>query len=140
MNTLLEDIREECVKTRYLIPLFPCLSEPVGPLVKIFSKNIKDTVYSVGTAVGANGTIVMSAFADSLIKIYELETGMSLYCIHNQKRTCYSKPAAGLFPGNHQTDSRVFSYRLAWVTYLLIYVSFITVIANLLTVGFSSHV
>ena len=79
VKTLLELVREACAKTRHLIPLFSCLSEPVGPLIKIFSKNIKDTVYSLVTTVSANGTIVISAFADSLIKIYELETGMLLY-------------------------------------------------------------
>ena len=68
------------MKTRHLIPLFSCLSEPDGPLIKIFSgRNVKGTVYSLATTVSANGTIVISAFTENPVKIKELETGMLLY-------------------------------------------------------------
>ncbi len=67
---------EECKKTYHLLPLFSCLSEPVGPLIKIFSKNINDFVYSLATSVSATGTIVISGLGNNLIKIHELETGM----------------------------------------------------------------
>jgi hypothetical protein len=76
INTLLEHVRETCKKTCHLLPLFSCLSEPIGPLIKIFSKNINDMVYSLATTVSATGAIVVAALGNGLIKIRELETGM----------------------------------------------------------------
>ena len=77
VKTLLEHVRETCEKTCHLLPLFSCLSEPVGPLIKIFSK-FNEFVYSLATHVSATGTVVISALGDSWIKVHELETGMLL--------------------------------------------------------------
>ena len=75
MNRLLELVRESCMKFCHILPLFSCLSEPVGPLIKIFRKH-NDKVLALATSVSSTGTIVISASTDCSIKIHELETGL----------------------------------------------------------------
>ena len=77
MKSLLDQVHETCEKTCHLLPLFSCLSEPVGPLIKIVTK-FGDFVYALATYVSATGTNVVSGVGNSLIKIHELETGMLL--------------------------------------------------------------
>ncbi|CAB4027560.1 WD repeat, partial [Paramuricea clavata] len=73
VNALIKRVRESCTKTCHILPLFSCLSEPVGPLIKIFRKHT-DKVLALLTSVSSTGTTVISASTDRSIKIHELET------------------------------------------------------------------
>ena len=96
VKTLLEQVRERCEKTCHFLPLFSCLSEPVGPLIKIFS-NFNGVVYSLVTHVSASGIIVTSALGDGLIKVHELETG--IYDVLTKDRYTNWRSLRGIVPG-----------------------------------------
>ncbi len=69
---LLKPLRELCMKTCHLLPLFSCL-EVGGP--EISRKNFESTVLSLATSNTSAGTIVISGLDNGSIKIHELETG-----------------------------------------------------------------
>ncbi len=75
VKTLLELVCESCTKTCHLLPVFSCLSEPIGPLIKIFGKH-NGRILALATSVSAAGTIVISGSGDCSIRIYELDTGL----------------------------------------------------------------
>ncbi|CAB4038887.1 Hypothetical predicted protein, partial [Paramuricea clavata] len=75
VNKLLDRVRETCTKTCHLLPLFSCL-QPVGPLVKVFTRNINASVYSLTTFNSLTGTIVVSGLENGLVKLHQLEAGM----------------------------------------------------------------
>ena len=73
VKKLLKSVREMCVKTYHLLPLFPCLDVVGGP--EVSRKNFESPVCSLATSNTSSGTIVISGLQNSLIKIRELETG-----------------------------------------------------------------
>ena len=73
VKELLKSVREMCMKTCHLLPLFPCLDVVGGP--EISRKNFESPVYSLATSNTSAGTIVISGLGSGSIKIHELETG-----------------------------------------------------------------
>ncbi len=72
VKKLLKSVREMCMKTCHLLPLFPCL-DVGGP--EISRKNFESDVWSLATSNTPAGTIVISGLGNGSIKINELETG-----------------------------------------------------------------
>ncbi|XP_028393317.1 apoptotic protease-activating factor 1-like isoform X2 [Dendronephthya gigantea] len=112
VNKLLELARKTSEETRRLIPLFPCLSEPEGALIRIF-RNHSDTIFSLVTTISANGTIVISALADGSIKVHELETGRQLQLLegHTMAVYCLALSHSGtiLASGSYDSTARLWN-------------------------------
>ena len=110
VKELLEQIRESSLNKRLLIPMHSCLTEPVGPLIKIFNRH-NDKVLSLAATYSASGTVVISASTDQLIKVHELETGKELKVLKGHKMTVYclalSHGRTLLASGSYDTTARI---------------------------------
>ncbi|XP_046845637.1 apoptotic protease-activating factor 1-like [Xenia sp. Carnegie-2017] len=110
-----------CATTCHLVPLFPCLSDPTGPLEKIFRKHC-DKVLALVTTVGPSGLIVISASKDCLIKVHELETVMELEVLrgHTMEVYCLALSHCGtkLASGSYDSTTRLWNldtYKLLFI-------------------------
>ena len=112
VKMLLDQVREHSSRERLLIPLHSCLTEPEGPLIKIFTRH-KGTVLSLATVSSASGTIVISASSDLLIKVNELETGKELKVLKGHKMSVYclalSHDQTMLASGSYDSTARIWN-------------------------------
>lgn len=117
VNELLDDVRRSCSKKRLLVPLHSCLTDPDGPLIKIFNRH-DDKVLSLATTRSFSGAIVISASTDCSIKVHELETGKELKVLlgHTMAVYCLALSHGGtlLASGSYDATARIWnldSYR-----------------------------
>ena len=112
VKMLLGRANEICSTTCHLVPLFSCLSDPTGPLIKIFRKH-RDKVLALVTTVGPSGLIVISASKDCLIKVHELETGMELEVLRGHTMAVYclalSHCGTKLASGSYDSTTRLWN-------------------------------
>ncbi|XP_028408749.1 apoptotic protease-activating factor 1-like isoform X2 [Dendronephthya gigantea] len=112
VKRLLEHIRERCTRKCRLMPLFSCLSEPVGPLIKIFRKHV-DKVLALTTSVSSTGTIVISASTDRSVKVHDLETGKELQVLNGHTMAVYclalSHSGTILASGSYDSTTRLWN-------------------------------
>ena len=112
VKKLLDEVREHSSGERLLIPLHSCLTEPEGPLIKIFTRH-KGTVLSLATAYRVSGPIVISASSDLLIKVNELETGKELKVLKGHKLGVYclalSHDQTMLASGSYDSTARIWN-------------------------------
>ena len=112
IHELLQQVRENCSKKCLLIPLHSCLTEPDGPLIKIFTRH-HGTVLSLATAYRVAGSIVISASSDCLIKVNDLETGKELKVLQGHKMAVYclalSHGRTILASGSYDTTVRIWN-------------------------------
>ncbi|XP_046844973.1 uncharacterized protein LOC124438807 isoform X2 [Xenia sp. Carnegie-2017] len=112
VKKLLGKAKEISSTTCHLVPLFSCLSDPTGPLIKIFRKHC-DKVLALVTTVGPSGLIVISASKDCLIKVHELETGMELEVLRGHTMAVYclalSHCGTKLASGSYDSTTRLWN-------------------------------